>query len=193
MRKLIGIAAAIGARYIRTFAGQLPPGSNHDEMTLRVAKALRPLCQDAAQRGLVIGMETHDDWCGGDRVMKLVKHIDSPGFGLVYDVFNLHSCRHRILADDLRNRQPHISYCHIKDGYFINKTEYVYTMAGAGDLPMEEILQRFKRDGYASYRASNGKRSGIRSWSRPNASFRSMRGRFAPSGTKYKVDNSCAV
>ncbi|HYG77166.1 MAG TPA: sugar phosphate isomerase/epimerase family protein [Planctomycetota bacterium] len=151
MRKLINIADAMGARYIRTFAGQIPKESNHDEMTIRVAKALKPLAEEAAAKNITIGLETHDDWCSGDRVMKVVKIIKSKGFGVVYDIHNAYNSGIEPWDVTYRKVKKHICYCHLKDGYkgLDGKTHYV--MVGAGDLPVEKILARFKRDGFDSY------------------------------------------
>ena len=47
--------------------------------------------------------------------------------------------------------RKHICYCHVKDGYGLPGGKHSYTMIGAGDLPMQKIVQRFKKDGYDGY------------------------------------------
>jgi sugar phosphate isomerase/epimerase len=151
MRKLIMIANVMGAKFIRTFAGRIPEGSDHEAMTEKVARAIKPLAEEAHQKKLVIGLETHDDWCSGDRVMKVVKIVNSKGFGIVYDIFNSFHSGLETWDVTYRKVKKHICYCHVKDGYQLPGNKHAYTMVGAGDLPLPKILQKFKKDGYKSY------------------------------------------
>jgi sugar phosphate isomerase/epimerase len=152
MRKLLVIAEAMGARYVRTFAGKIPEGADRDAMAERVGRALKPLAEEAAKRTVTIGLETHDDWCSGDRVLKVVKTVNNKaGFGIVYDILN--SFFSGIEAWDVTYKKvsPHICYCHLKDGYQTADGKIHYVMLGAGDLPVEKILKRFKKDGYDGF------------------------------------------
>ncbi|MCY3020702.1 MAG: sugar phosphate isomerase/epimerase [Planctomycetota bacterium] len=152
MRKLLGLAEAMGAPFVRTFAGQIPEGAKKDEMIANVARALKPLAEEAALRKVKIGLETHDDWCGGDQVMKLVEQVNTPaGFGIVYDIFNCFFSGIEPWNVTYGKVKPHICYCHLKDGYTGGDGKGHYVMAGAGDLPLQKILQRFKKDGYDSF------------------------------------------
>jgi sugar phosphate isomerase/epimerase len=151
MRKLINVANAMRVPYIRTFAGQIPQESNRDEMTEKVARALKPLAEEAAAKNVTIGLETHDDWCSGDRVMKVVKIVKSPGFGVVYDIHNAFNSGIEPWDVTYRKVKKHICYCHLKDAYNGPDGKPNYVMIGAGDLPIAKILQRFKHDGFDSY------------------------------------------
>src|SRR5471032_2404907 len=64
-RKLIKIAEAMGARYIRAFCGKVPEGSTVDAMTKVISDAVKPLAREAAEKNLTIAFEIHDDWCAG--------------------------------------------------------------------------------------------------------------------------------
>jgi len=152
MRKLLAIAEAMGAPFIRTFAGQIPSGANADEITLKVAQAIKPLAEEAAARNVRIGLETHDDWCSGDRVMKVVKVVDNPrGFGIVYDIYNSFESGIESWDVTYRKVKAHICYCHLKDGYKGPDGKNHLVMLGAGDMPAAKMLSRFKRNGYDGY------------------------------------------
>jgi sugar phosphate isomerase/epimerase len=151
MRKLIRMAGIMGAKYIRTFAGKIPDGADREAMTDRVADAIKPLADEAKAKKIIIGLETHDDWCSGDRVMKVVKRVNSKGFGIVYDIFNSVHSGLETWDVTYRKVKEHICYCHVKDGYALPGKKHCYTMIGAGTLPMAKIIQRFKKDGYKSY------------------------------------------
>ncbi len=151
MRKLIGVAEAMGAKYIRTFAGKLPDGVKLEPMLDQVAKALKPLADEAANRGVKIGIETHDDWCAGDVNIKLVNAVNNKkGFGVIYDVMNaIHSGE--AWTNTYEKVKPHVVYCHAKDGYKNAEGKYTYMPFGAGTIPWAKIVQTLKRDGFDSY------------------------------------------
>lgn len=151
MRKLLAIAAGLGARYVRTFGGQIPAGADKDRMTDTVATALAPLAREAADRGITIGFETHDDWCAGDRVMRVVDRVDSPGLGVVYDIFNAFHSGLESWETTYEKVKGRIAYCHLKDGYRKPDGKLAYVLVGAGELPIAGLLARFKRDGYDGF------------------------------------------
>jgi len=151
MRRLIGMAARLGARFIRGYAGQIPKGADRGQIVKRVVEALRPMAAEAAGSGIRIGLETHDDWCSGDRIMSIVNQVGSGSLGVVYDILNTHTSGLEPWEESYRKMKGSILYCHLKDGYTGSDGKLTYVMLGAGDLPLETILARFKADGYDGY------------------------------------------
>lgn len=151
MRKLIPMAVAMQVPFIRTFAGQLPKGADRDRIVRNVAEALKPLAAEAHAQGITIGLETHDDWCGGDLVMQVVNIINSKGFGIVYDIYNAFHSGIEPWDVTYEKVKAHIVYCHLKDGYTGLDGNAHYVFLGAGDLPVREMLARFKSDGYDGF------------------------------------------
>lgn len=151
MRKYFRIAKAFKAPYIRTFAGQIPKGADKDAITRTVAAALMPLAKEAADQGITIGLETHDDWCEGKRVLQVVQQVNSRGFGIVYDIYNAYQSGLEPWDVTYETVKQHIIYCHLKDGYTLPDKSIHYVFLGAGDMPMRELLGKFKRDKYEGY------------------------------------------
>lgn len=152
MRRLIVIANAMGAKFIRTFAGQMPKGTDPEVNVKNVGAALKPLAGEAADKGIRIALETHDDWCAGARVQQVADLIGNPkGFGIVYDIFNSYTTGIEPWNVTYAKVKPHICYCHVKDGYKTKDGKHVYTMVGAGELPLAEIIATFKKDNYDSF------------------------------------------
>ncbi|MBA3847546.1 MAG: sugar phosphate isomerase/epimerase [Planctomycetes bacterium] len=152
LRKLVAIARGVGAKFVRTFAGQIPAGADHAAMTQRVADAIRPVAVEAAAQGVRIALEIHDDWCAGAAVMGLVQRIACPaGFGIVYDIHNAFHAKREPWQTTYATIKDHIAYCHLKDGYDAGDGKVHYVMLGAGDLPLNAILARFAADNFASY------------------------------------------
>jgi len=152
MRKLLAIAEAMGAPFVRTFAGGIPEGADREVITEKVGLALKPLAEEAARRKVRIGLETHDDWCSGDRVLKVVRLVACPrGFGIVYDILNSFFSGIEPWNVTYRKVKPHICYCHLKDGYRGADGKISYVLLGAGDLPVEMIFRQLKKDRYRSF------------------------------------------
>ncbi|MBA3708961.1 MAG: sugar phosphate isomerase/epimerase [Planctomycetes bacterium] len=150
VRKLIPIAVALGARHIRTFAGQVPKGQTTATMLPILADALRPLAAEAARAG--VAMETHDDWCASDVLVKLARAIASPkGFGIVWDVCNCIQADIEPWRASYRRLKPLIRYCHVKDGYVAADGSFQYAALGAGDLPWVDVVKVLRTDRFKGY------------------------------------------
>ncbi len=149
LEKLIALAAAMQAPYIRTFAGQLPEGTTLEAMIEIIARALKPLAQQAADKGISIGIETHDDWCAAANIMAIINQVDSPGLGIVYDISN--STTAEPWEQTYAAIKDHICYCHVKDSWTLPDGTHQYVMLGAGDMPYPEIFACLKADGFDSF------------------------------------------
>ena len=81
--------AALGAPVIRVFAG-IPPKDVTEERGIQNAIAnLRRACEMAATRGVILGLENHDYLTNIDRMLPIVKAVDSPWFGVNLDSGNV--------------------------------------------------------------------------------------------------------
>jgi sugar phosphate isomerase/epimerase len=81
--------AALGAPVIRVFAG-VPPKEVSEEQGIQNAIVnLRRACEMAATRGVILGLENHDYLTNIDRMLPIVKAVDSPWFGVNLDSGNV--------------------------------------------------------------------------------------------------------
>lgn len=170
-RKLIAIADAMGARYIRSFCGQVPKDSTVEAMTQVISDALKPLAREAAAKNITIAMEIHDDWCVGARLMNIIRNVDSPGIGIVYDIFNglhAHAEPWEKTYEAIRN---HISYCHIKDAYFTTGDKHVYVPVGAGETPYPAIFKKLKAGGFDGFMSFEWEKKWIPELDAPEKAF----------------------
>jgi len=151
LSKLVDLAEAFGAPFVRTFAGQIPKGTDSRAMTDTVAAALKEPARKAADKGIRIGLETHDDWCSGARVMSVVRQVDSRGFGIVYDIFNAIQSGIEPWDVTYGKVREQICYCHLKDAYKGPDGRIRYVMLGAGDLPLADVLGRMKAGGFGGF------------------------------------------
>jgi len=81
--------AQLGAPVIRVFAG-IPPKDVTEEQGIQNAIGnLRRACGMAASRGVILGLENHDYLTSIDRMLPIVKAVDSPWFGVNLDSGNV--------------------------------------------------------------------------------------------------------
>jgi sugar phosphate isomerase/epimerase len=81
--------AALGAPVIRVFAGIPPKGVSEDEGIRNVIANLKRACEMAATRGVILGLENHDYLTRIDRMLPIVRAVDSPWFGVNLDSGNV--------------------------------------------------------------------------------------------------------
>lgn len=148
-RRLIALAGALGAGTVRCYGGKFD-GEDRSAVAARAAEALRAVAAEAAERGVVIALETHSAWARGTDLMQIVGPVDSPGLGVLFDLNNT-------FAETGEWRQtyaairPKIAHCHVKDDYLDADGRRHHVMIGAGDLPLGEMLCQLKHDGYSGY------------------------------------------
>lgn len=81
--------AQLGAPVIRVFAGVPPEGVSEEQGIANAITNLRRACEMAATRGVILGLENHDYLTDIDRMLPIVKAVDSPWFGVNLDSGNV--------------------------------------------------------------------------------------------------------
>jgi len=151
-RRLIALAEAMHVPFIRVFGGQFAKGADREKVLRNAADGLRPLAREAAERGVTLGFETHDDWCSGELVARLFDMVgERRGLGVVYDIYNAVIAGLEPWKVTYERIRPFIAYCHLKDGWTDAVKKVHYCAIGAGEMPLNAILSRFKQDHYTGY------------------------------------------
>lgn len=91
VRNWIDRAADLDAPIIRIFAGNVPRGTTEDQAIGWAVECIKAVLPYAATKGIVLALENH----GGitatpEQILKLVKAIDAPNFGVNLDTGNFH-------------------------------------------------------------------------------------------------------
>jgi sugar phosphate isomerase/epimerase len=81
--------AALGVPVIRVFAGVPPKDVSEEQGIQNAIVNLRRACAMAATRGVMLGLENHDYLTHIDRMLPIVKAVDSPWFGVNLDSGNV--------------------------------------------------------------------------------------------------------
>jgi sugar phosphate isomerase/epimerase len=96
VKRWIDVAATLGAGHIRVFGGDVPKGSTEDQASDWVAEILKRAGEYAGSKGVILGLENH----GGitlraERVIEIVKKVDSPWVGINLDTGNFRENSYR--------------------------------------------------------------------------------------------------
>lgn len=144
MRHAIDQADALGVRSIRVC-----PGQGEDPA---IIPALVPFFREsaayAAKKGVLLGMENHSGSLAGnpEHCMRLVRQVDDPHFGVLYEPANLMACRVDY-QEAYRTFRGHVVHCHVKDSRWV-QGRYECTMLGQGEVDLAWLVRTLEADRY---------------------------------------------
>jgi sugar phosphate isomerase/epimerase len=78
VKQWIDYAAMMGAPHIRVFAGSHPKGVSGEEAEQNAIDALTESAVYAAEKKVYLGIENHDSITTADRLLRIVRAVDSP-------------------------------------------------------------------------------------------------------------------
>ena len=88
VRQWIDYAARMGAPHIRVFAGKHPSGVSEEAAEKNAIAALEEAGDHAGKLGIFLGIENHDSIGSADRLLRIVKAVESPWVGVNLDTGN---------------------------------------------------------------------------------------------------------
>lgn len=146
----IDLAADLGAGSIRTFGGARGGGEVF-WMVNRTAEAYRRVMDHAAKRGVVVLMETHDEWCVSAQVRAVVEKVNHPNMGVLWDL--MHPQRHMERPEETMQTIGALTkHLHAHDGRYDNENGRITTVAlGHGDLDHATPLKLLHDAGFDGF------------------------------------------
>ncbi|MCM8832301.1 MAG: sugar phosphate isomerase/epimerase [Candidatus Omnitrophica bacterium] len=142
----IEIAKRFNCNVVRVFVGRLPKDIEFEKVIDYAAESIREVVEYAEKKQVKIGIETHDDFCKGERLNLFFQRIKSEYFGCVWDVYNSLYEGDK-LTETFEFIKDKIFHLHIKDGDF----DRGYKLLGEGKLPIKEIIDLLKKINYKGY------------------------------------------
>ena len=146
LRRHVDLAADLGAKFVRTFVGQLPAGRTVAEVEPGIVECLRLGAEHAAGAGVVVGAETHDDFVHSASIARLVQQASHPALAAVWDVGNAFAVGEDP-GEGLRQLGHQLAYVQIKDGVH-RDGQWRLTRLGEGDVPLARTMQGLVAIGY---------------------------------------------
>jgi len=147
LRRYADLAAALGAKYVRTFLGELPEGTHLDAaMCEKISDCLNTAADYANSVGVKIAVEPHDDFILSSTVVPILSQVQHPALRVIWDIGNAFSA-----GEDpkdgfalLKNR---LAYVQVKDGKG-RATQWQLCSLGQGHVPLARAFELLLTHGY---------------------------------------------
>jgi sugar phosphate isomerase/epimerase len=142
-RSHIDIAADLECPYIRVFGGQLPVGLSYAAAVRRAGERLHRLGDYAAQRGVYVLIETHDDWVVTPRLGRALEEANHSNLGVLWDLHHPVRIAGESVAQAWANIGSWVRSVDIKDSVtdFEARLGYRYVQIGEGEIPIKDALR----------------------------------------------------
>ena len=150
LRRHLELANDLQAPMVRIFGGNLQPNCTIEQTIDWVAEGLTAAAPLADRYGVTVLLETHDAFCRGAEVARVVAQVDHPRIGVVWDVH--HPFRMgESLAETWQLIGKRLLHVHIKDGVRRPDGSWQLVLLGQGEVPCRELLALLQREGYTGY------------------------------------------
>ena len=169
------IAAALECPYIRVFGGpypvnftdkpksepfieayraQLPPektrGLTREMCDAGLMDCLGKIGEIGLRYGVMPLMETHDDFCSGKVVRRLIDGCGSDNIGILWDC--LHPFRYGLdLRETYAAVKDKIHYVHMKDAKDLTPWGFTPCLVGEGQMDLQTAVSILKENDYQGY------------------------------------------
>ncbi|GGJ03519.1 hypothetical protein GCM10010885_11020 [Alicyclobacillus cellulosilyticus] len=147
LRAYLDLAARLGARFVRTFGGQME--GDAADCIARLAESLARVAEAADAAGVDILLETHDDFSPSARVRDALAAARHPRLGALWDVHHPYRMG-ETPAETMANLSPWLRHVHIKDARR-RGDGWDLVPLGAGEVPVREILRALRAAGYSGW------------------------------------------
>jgi L-ribulose-5-phosphate 3-epimerase len=167
LRRVIALAGAIGAPYVRVYGGSFPPGTDQPEARwANLVASLRQLGRLAADAGVTLAVENHFNTMtrSARLTRRLIDEVDHPNVRILYDQANLTFQGDEDEAEAIPLQAGRIALVHVKDlvwkdgapsftasqVFVVNEDERKVRsrVVGDGVLRWDRILRRLVETGY---------------------------------------------
>jgi sugar phosphate isomerase/epimerase len=146
LRRHCDVAAALGATYVRAFAGELPPGVPPASVHERVARGLEEAAHYAQTLGLAVALEPHDEFVHSAVIAPILALAPHPALSVIWDVGNAYSVGDEP-ADTFQRLRARLAYVQIKDGVG-QGAAWRLTAVGDGEVPLAWAVEQLARVGF---------------------------------------------
>ncbi len=138
IRNWVDATELLGASHLRVFGGELPAGSTDAQGIEWVVETMKPACDYAAQKGIILGIESHGGITSkATNIVAILKKVDSPFAGCNLDISNFQENPYEQIEACL----PYATHAHVRDFYGEARKP----------LDLDRVWQLFVKAGYRGY------------------------------------------
>lgn len=157
-RRMIALAASLGAPGIRIFGDRVQPGATRDDTEGWIAEALQTLGDEAAAAGLETWLETHGDFAPAGATAAIVGRTSGRGTGVIWDPANAFAESGEQPGDGLAALGGLVRHVHLKDirqgeasDRAIPASAWKPVLTGTGTFPLRQVLELLNAAGFAGH------------------------------------------
>lgn len=150
LRRYLELANELEAPMVRTFGGNVIKGETLEQTIDWVAQGLSDGVATAEAQGVTIVLETHDAFCRGAEVARVLAQVNSPAVAAVWDIHHPYRMG-ETLADTWALIGARVKHVHIKDGIKRPDGSWQLVLLGQGDLPCQAAIGLLYAKGYRGY------------------------------------------
>ena len=150
LRQIIDAAKTLDTKYIRIFSFYRAEAQGQDEIREDVLTRMSALAAFAAEAGVVLLHENEKGIYGDtpERVLDIMKSVDSPSLRVAWDNANFVQVGVRPYTEGYAMLRPYLEYFQVKDALAASGE---VVPAGQGDGELAETIAALKADGYGGF------------------------------------------
>ena len=112
VRKWVDATELAGAAHLRIFGDKLPAGATEEQGVQWVVETMKPACEYAASKGVILGLETHSGLSTkAANIVAILREIDSPYAGCNLDISNFRENPY----EQIQTCLPYATHTHIRE------------------------------------------------------------------------------
>jgi len=138
IKQWVDAAELLGASHLRVFGGDVPAGAGNEQGIQYVVETMKPACDYAAKKGVILGLESHGGITStAANIVEILRRVDSPFAGCNLDISNFPEDPYTQVETCI----PYATHAHIRDFYGKPRKP----------LDLDRIWQMFAKAGYKGY------------------------------------------
>lgn len=149
--QFIDLAGDIGCSRLRVFGGRLPEGTTREEATAQIIESLASVADHAAERGVVVCIETHDDWTDPKHLVAVMEKVNHTNIALNWDIMHPVNQSGYSIEDSYQLLKPWIKHVHVHDGTFDEAKNATMVPIGEGLIDHQKALELLKSQAYDGF------------------------------------------
>ncbi len=138
IKKWVDSTELLGASHLRVFGGEPPEGTSDEQGIQWVVEVMKPACDYAATKGVILGIESHGGITSkASNIVEILRRVDSSYAGCNLDISNFPENPYPQIEACI----PYATHTHIRTYYGERKEA----------LDLDRIFQMFAQGGYRGY------------------------------------------
>ncbi len=148
-KRFIDLAHQMKSPYVRIFGGKLLKGQTMQDATERIVAGFRELHDHAKAAGVVLLIESHDEFVTSPSLLGILQGANLPTAQLLWDAH--HTCvAGERPAETFKHLGKYVRHTHLKDSKAAASGRQ-YVLTGSGEVPVKETVKVLAAAGYKGY------------------------------------------